>query len=230
MNGDVAPIRAPSATTVSQPRRLTPGRGSIRIALSFPTFRQRKHVKPRVIETAIGRRIRHLRQRCGLSLDGVAAKAGVSRSLLSKIENGRVSSPIATLANVAVALDTTVARLIGAGSDGRCVIVRRDERRRISGRGSAFGYGYEALGHKRLDKRMEPYLVTYPPGLPTAPRFTHRGEAFLFVLRGRVEFHHDSGRHVLGPGDSAYFDNEVPHGARALGRTPALALVVTVEG
>jgi hypothetical protein len=35
---------------------------------------------------------------------------------------------------------------------------------------------------------------------------------------------------VLGPGDSAYFDNQLPHGARALGRAPALALVVTTEG
>jgi hypothetical protein len=35
---------------------------------------------------------------------------------------------------------------------------------------------------------------------------------------------------VLGPGDSAYFDNEVPHGARALGGTTALALIVTAEG
>jgi transcriptional regulator with XRE-family HTH domain len=187
-------------------------------------------MKRRPIGLDIGHRIRRLRRRAGLTLDGVAVKAGISRSLVSKIENGRVSSPIATLANVAVALDTTLAHLIGAGSDQPCVIVRRDERKRISGQGSAFGYGYEALGHKRLDKRMEPFLVTYPPGVRTVPRLAHRGEAFLFVLRGRVEFHHDRARHVLGPGDSAYFDNEVPHGARALGGTTALALIVTAEG
>jgi transcriptional regulator with XRE-family HTH domain len=179
---------------------------------------------------AIGRRIRRLRRHRGLSIDGVAVKAGISRSLVSKIENGRVSSPIATLANVAAALDTTVGHLIGASSDPPCVIVRRYERKPISGAGSAIGYGYEALGHRRLEKRMEPFLVTYPPGLSKAPRLSHRGEAFLFVLRGRLEFHHDSERHVLGPGDSAYFDNQLPHGARALGRTPALALVVTAEG
>jgi transcriptional regulator with XRE-family HTH domain len=187
-------------------------------------------VKPRHAVEAIGRRIRRLRQRRGLSLDGVAGKAGISRSLVSKIENGRVSSPIATLANVAAALDTTVGHLIGASSDPPCVIVRRHERTPISGVGTPIGYGYEALGHRRLEKRMEPFLVTYPPGLPEAPRLSHRGEAFLFVLRGRVELHHGHERHVLGPGDSAYFDNQLPHGARALGRAPALALVVTAEG
>jgi transcriptional regulator with XRE-family HTH domain len=176
---------------------------------------------------AIGRRIRRLRHSRGLSLDGVAVKAGISRSLVSKIENGRVSSPIATLANVAAALDTSVGHLIGASSDPRCVVVRRHEGKLISGVGTAAGYAYEALGHRRLGKRMEPFLVTYPPGLREAPRLSHRGEAFLFVLRGRVEFHHDRERHVLGRGDSAYFDNELPHGARALGRAMALALVVT---
>jgi transcriptional regulator with XRE-family HTH domain len=198
--------------------------------LSFLRFVTGNPMKRGAIETDIGRRIRRLRQRCGLSLEGVAGKAGISRSLVSKIENGRVSSPIATLANVAAALHTTVGHLIAASSDQPCVIVRRDERKPTSGLGTAFGYGYEALGHKRLEKRMEPFLVTYPPGLPKAPRFSHRGEAFLFVLRGRVEFHHDNERHLLGPGDSAYFENQLPHGARALGRTPALALVVTVEG
>ncbi len=186
--------------------------------------------KHRAIALRIGRRIRRLRQQAGLSLDGVAGKAGISRSLVSKVENGRVASPIATLANIATALGTSVGHLIGADNDERCVVVRRGERKPISGVGTPFGYAYESLGHKRLDKRMEPFLVTYPPGLAEAPRFAHRGEGFLFVLRGRVEFQHDAARHVLGPGDSAYFDNELPHGARALGRTPAVALIVTVGG
>lgn len=186
-------------------------------------------MKPSSIESRIGRRIRRLRQGQGLSLEAVATKAHISRSLLSKVENARVSSPIATLANIATALDTTVGRLLGDGHEERCLVVRRDERKHIAGSGTEFGYSYEALGHKRLDKRMEPFLVTYPPGVEAAPRFSHGGEAFLFVLKGRIEFHHDRERAVLRTGDSVYFDNELPHGARGLGRTPSTALVVSVE-
>ena len=186
-------------------------------------------MKPSSIEGRIGRRIRRLRQTHGWSLDDVAGKAGISRSLLSKVENARVSSPIATLANIAAALGTAVGSLIGDENDERCVVVRRDERKRTAGHGSKFGYSYEALGHKRLDKLMEPFLVTYPPGLAEVPRFSHRGEAFMFVLTGRIEFHHDGARHVLRAGDSIYFDNELPHGGRALGRAPATVLVVTHE-
>lgn len=180
------------------------------------------------IESQIGRRVRRLRQSRGLSLGDVAAKAGLSRSLLSKVENARVSSPIATLANIATALDSTVGHLIGADSGERCVVVRRDERKLVTAK-QADGYTYETLGHKRLDKRMEPFLMTYPAGADVPPRYSHRGEAFMFVLKGRIEFHYDGRTMTLGPGDSVYFDNELPHGARASGARAAVALVVTLE-
>jgi transcriptional regulator with XRE-family HTH domain len=181
------------------------------------------------IEREIGRRIRRLRQAKALSLADVAAKAGLSRSLLSKVENARVSSPVATLVNIAAALDTSVGHLIGAGQSDRCVVVRRDERQKGAAKPEAGGYTYETLGHKRLDKRMEPFLFTYLPGEPVPPRYSHRGEAFMYVLKGRIEFHYDGRVMVLGPADSVYFDNELPHGARASGARPAVALLVTLE-
>lgn len=184
-------------------------------------------MKPSLITRRIGRRIRKLRQIQGLSLEAAASKANISKSLLSKIENSKVSSPIATVSNIAVALGTTVGNLLGV-EDGRgCVLVRRDERKPMARRGSPFGYTYDALGYKRLDKRMEPFIVTYPTGLKEVPSFSHSGEAFLFVLKGRLEFRHGGARFILSPGDCLYFDNELPHGGRALGRNGAVALIVT---
>ena len=186
-------------------------------------------MKQSALESHIGRRIRRLRTAQGWSLEAVATKANISRSLLSKVENGRVSSPIGTLANIATALGASVGGLIGGDQDQRCAVVRRDERKTITGKGTAFGYTYQALGHKRVDKRMEPFIVTYPPGIKQVEKFSHAGEAFLFVLKGRLEFHHDDAVFVLGPGDSVYLDNELPHGGRARGSSPAAALVVTYE-
>lgn len=186
-------------------------------------------MKPSALESDIGRRIRRLRTTQGWSLEAVATKANISRSLLSKVENGRVSSPIATLANIATALGASVGRLIGTDEDQRCVVVRRDERKPLTRKGTAFGYTYQALGYKRVDKRMEPFIVTYPAGIQKIEKFSHTGEAFLFVLKGRIELHYDDAMVVLQPGDSVYFDNELPHGCRARGAGPATALVVTYE-
>ena len=77
-------------------------------------------MKPSALESDIGRRIRRLRTTQGWSLEAVATKANISRSLLSKVENGRVSSPIATLANIAtlIGLLGTIRGLIAAGGAG----------------------------------------------------------------------------------------------------------------
>jgi transcriptional regulator with XRE-family HTH domain len=178
----------------------------------------------------IGRRIRAVRRSQGLTLEAVAVKANISTSLLSKLENGRVSSPIATLSNIVTALGTTVGHVLGTGDDERLVVVRAGERKRVAGRAARLGYVYESLGHTRIDKRMEPFLVTYEPGGPEAPPRAHPGESFFYVLDGRIEFRHGPGAVTLGAGDCAYFDNEIPHAARAAGRRAAVALLVTFNG
>lgn len=186
-------------------------------------------MKPLSVEHRIAQRIRRLRKAGGLSLDAVAAKASVSKSLLSKIENEKVSSPISTYSRIAVALGTTVGGLLGEGDGGTCTLVRRGERTPMPRSGSQVGYVYEALGHKRLDKRMEPFLVTFPAGRSEPPTFISRGEEFIFLLRGRLEFVHGQSRFVLGPGDCVYLDGDVPHGGRALGRRDAVALAVSAR-
>lgn len=51
-------------------------------------------------------------------------------------------------------------------------------------------------------------------------------EEFLFILSGKVEFDVGDDRYVLEEGDSLYFDANLPHKGRAIGRA-AKALVVT---
>ncbi len=186
-------------------------------------------MRAKSVTAEVGRRVRALRQSQGLTLDDVAAKANVSKFLLSRLENGRVSSSIATLSNVAAALGTTLGQILGDPTDERVVVVRARERKRVARRGGDVSYTYESLAHKRVVKRMEPFLVTYAPGGPEPPLRAHPGEGFLFVLTGRIEFRHGAERVALARGDSAYFDNEVPHSARALGRRGATALLVVLS-
>ncbi|MBI1734670.1 MAG: helix-turn-helix transcriptional regulator [Candidatus Rokubacteria bacterium] len=149
---------------------------------------------PARVEARLASRVRALRQARGLTLEAAARRAGVSKSLLSKIENARVASPLATYARVATAIGATLGDLVG---------------------------------NARPRRRMDPRLVMYPPGMEEAPRHTHAGEEFLFLLKGRIEFVHGDVPFVLGPGDALHLDAGVPHGARALGRAPAVAVVVT---
>ena len=47
---------------------------------------------------------------------------------------------------------------------------------------------------------------------------------------GRIEFRHGPSAVTLGAGDCVYFDNEIPHAARAAGPRAAVALLVTFNG
>lgn len=65
------------------------------------------------IDHRIAERVRSLRTERGLSLDDLAARSGISRSSLSRIENAEVSATAAALGKLGAAFGLTMSRLIG---------------------------------------------------------------------------------------------------------------------
>jgi quercetin dioxygenase-like cupin family protein len=77
---------------------------------------------------------------------------------------------------------------------------------------------------------MEPFLVTFEVKDPEdVIKFSHEGEEFAFVLEGQLEFSSDGETIVLNPGDSLYFDSDQLHGFRAVGDSPAKALITVSQ-
>ena len=170
----------------------------------------------------------------GFTQDLLAAKAGFTKGYLSKIENSKVIPPIGTLVKIAQVLDTDLADLFEAAptqaANEAVSIVRSWERETAIRGGSSFGYDYVALAHKRHHKQMEPFVMVFPSRVDKDIRFEHKGEEFMFILAGKVEFEATiEGRNktwILSPGDSAYFDAEIPHRGRSLrGKSRALVVI-----
>lgn len=181
------------------------------------------------LEKLVGSRIAGARARAGITLDRLAALTGFSKGYLSKIENSRKVPPIGSLARIAAALKTDITDLLhppSAAPEGGLSVVRAGERRPVVRGGTAFGYDYVSLADNRRDKKMEPFLFTFPSRIDKYVFFEHEGEEFMFVLTGRVEWQAGSRKLVLEPGDSIYFDARLPHRGRALDGE-ATALVVT---
>jgi transcriptional regulator with XRE-family HTH domain len=76
---------------------------------------------------ALGERIRLERQRRQLSLEVLAAQAGVSRSMLSHIERGEKVPSVLVLDRIATGLGTSIARLLGEERSRAVTVLRRDE-------------------------------------------------------------------------------------------------------
>lgn len=58
-----------------------------------------------VIIESVGRRIRFLRNQCGLSQEKLALKAGIDRTYLAGIESGKRNATIASLEKILIALE-----------------------------------------------------------------------------------------------------------------------------
>ncbi|MBT3360725.1 MAG: helix-turn-helix transcriptional regulator [Rhodospirillales bacterium] len=186
------------------------------------------------VHQMIGKRLRQLRKTRGVTLDTLAKSTGFTKSYLSKIENAKKVPPIASLARIAEALNTDLAFFfdangedVGSKGDGICV-VRANERETVMRGGSSFGYDYQALAHKKLDKLMEPFIFTFPPHVSKDFFFEHAQEELFFVLSGRVSFEANGTKVVLEPGDCVYIGSNIPHRGQSIGEK-ATALVVVAK-
>jgi len=191
-----------------------------------------KDVKDELKDLNLGQKIKTLRQRRGLSLRQVGEKANLSEPLLSQIESEVVAPPVATLLKISRALGVNIGYFFQEQeAEKHAVIVPKHERkkvfRRIHEDPSKVGYYYESLAYPKAEKNMEPFHVTFDvKKKEDLLFFTHKGEEFMYVLEGQLEFNYENETYSLGAGDSLYFDSSIPHAFRAVGKKNATAIDV----
>src|SRR3970040_297660 len=87
-----------------------------------------------------------LREIKGIPLEELAARTGLTKSYLSKVERGVSVPSVSTALRVAEAFETGVGDLFGVTtSNNDFVVVGKDERKPFSRKGATIGYRYEAI-------------------------------------------------------------------------------------
>jgi len=180
------------------------------------------------LEEVIGKNVRELRQTAGLSVADLATKVGISKAMLSKVENAMTSSSLNTLSVLAAGLDVPVTSLFrGADTEREAVYTAADTGPAIARTGTREGHIYEGRGALRgQHNRLEPLVVTLTADSETYPLFQHPGTEFIYMLKGRMTYSHSSSTYRLGPGDSLLFDGEGQHGPVSLDELPIRFLSV----
>ncbi|BBK34756.1 hypothetical protein STHU_53900 [Allostella humosa] len=161
----------------------------------------------------------------------MAARAGLSVGMLSKIENGRTSPSLATIQRLADALGVPVSAFLRSYDEQRdAVYVPAGQGLAIERRGTRAGHQYQLLGHG-IGKRVavEPYLITLTEKSEVFPVFQHAGQEFIHMLAGEVVYRHGVKAWLLRPGDSLLFDADAPHGPEELRRLPIRFLSILVS-
>lgn len=161
----------------------------------------------------IGVTLRQLRLAQGKTLDDIADITGLSKSLISKIENFRTIPSLPVLANICKALKTDMADLvqgIGINQQDPYVVVRADQRRSIS-RDEGEGYLYENIFNSSINATLfDSFVLTIDAGSKRGV-VTTDGMQFIFILEGQIEFRVGDDIVPLDAGDSLYFDGRIPH-------------------
>ena len=184
--------------------------------------------KSHTLEAAIGRQVRALRRKLDMTVTELAGQAGLSSGMLSKIENGLTSPSLATLKGLAGALNVPFTALFHKFEEQHsATFVKAGQGLKIERRGTRNGHQYQLLGHS-LGKSIavEPYLITLTHESEVFPVFQHEGLEFLYILEGRMTYRHGGDAYPMAPGDSLFFDAEVPHGPEALESLPIRFLSV----
>jgi transcriptional regulator with XRE-family HTH domain len=168
------------------------------------------------VEEQIGLRIRALRTLRAATLEQLAAEVKLTKGQLSKIENGKVSSPVSTLTRIAAALGVSPGHFFQTdGGQPRAVLVPKNARKTIVGRGSKLGHSYESLAFGLpFEKDFEPYLMRIDEKQidPEQNIFKHPGHELLFMIKGEMDYRHSGTVYHLKAGDSLFFDGNVDHG------------------
>lgn len=163
------------------------------------------------MEDGIGRNVRRIRKQQNQTLEEVATQCGFTRSLLSKIENGKTTPPIATLAKIAKALGVTVSDLIQSGHSSGTVYTKKAQIQPDTMVQTNKGYSFYAFAVQNSNKTMQPYFFHARKGEVKQHSFSHEGEEFVYMLSGQMKYKVGDIEYTLHEGDSIYFDSNEEH-------------------
>lgn len=182
---------------------------------------------PASLAAELGRQIRTIRRRRGLTLEEAGERAGITAGYLSQIERGLATPTLMSLKRIADSLSVRLGDLFQDGELASPYGVVRHDRR------PSFRHALTGQLHTYLTPtwggRMIAALYRLAPGEETTTLF-HAGEEFVYVLRGELEYRIGQRCSRMGAGDSLYFDASEPHSVANVGQTEAEWIWVTTHG
>ena len=159
----------------------------------------------------IGMRIRTLRKIQRRTLQDIADSCGFSRSLLSKIENGKIIPPVATLVRISEALGTHISNLLDDKQNGDDANFIKSEDILSNLLLTEKGYRISPLLGNMRDKKVQPFLFYINKHEFKDHQVSHPGDELVYILSGSIKFKVGVVEYSMTVGDSLYFNSRIPH-------------------
>lgn len=163
----------------------------------------------------LGRRLRTVRERAGLSQRALAKTTGVPNSTISLIESGKMNPSVGALRRILDGIPIGMSEFFAFEPEVEKTSFYTAEDLTEIGKGKL---SLKQVGANLFGRQMMILYETYDIGADTGRvLYGHEGEEGGIILAGRVEITVGTERKVLGPGDAYYFDSRAPHRFRQVG-------------
>lgn len=173
--------------------------------------------------SSFGARLKELRLRRGWTLQELAARSGLSRAFLSRLESGNRQASIAAALTLSRIFDVSMASLFDSPVDETpCVIVRAADAQEKT----INGLKYTPLSYAGKSFNLQPLRVKVSPSRRGNEHYHHDGEEWVYVLSGKLTLSLAGRTYDLEPGDAAHFDSRMAHRLIARGGRECEVLVV----
>jgi mannose-6-phosphate isomerase-like protein (cupin superfamily) len=157
-----------------------------------------------------------------MTVQQLAEASALSKGFISQVENDRTSPSLATLQDLARALETSAAYLV-VEEEQVLHIVRATERRRVLVGGNTSSVEVLSAYPKR---NLELLIAELPPGESAGDkRHYHHGEECMLCLEGRVSITCGDQTEILEAGDACHYDGRVPHAIENCGERTARVII-----
>jgi len=173
---------------------------------------------PTAITTAldlVAPRLRRVREQRGITLTDLSERTGISKSTLSRLENGQRRPSLELLLPLAQAYRVPLDDLVGAPDVG-------DPRIRLKARQV---HGRTVLPLTRPGG-VQAWKILIPASQTKPDPRAHDGFEWLYVLAGQMRLILGDQDLVLGVGEAAEFDTQLPHWFGSTGEGPAEVLSI----
>jgi len=174
----------------------------------------------------VGRKIKELRKNQDISLRQLSRRTGLSNSLLSQVENSKISPSIASLEKIARALDVNIVDFFEDTVVKEISITRKDNRRLLpSGKKGIY---LELLSRRVTDKKIQPVYMKFKTGNSSLQNcYNPDGEEFGIILSGKLELNFGNTKYILERGDSIHLDGSLAYSMKNAGASEVEAIWIT---
>ncbi len=158
----------------------------------------------------IGPKIRKARLEQGLKLKDVAKETGLSVSLISQVENNNTSPSLSTLIKLAGFLGMEASFFLENKKEKKSARVCHKKDRKVW-TSDDDKIHFELLNPSLRSDKFEVVYARIKRFEAPSAKYSHEGEEFGLVLKGRIQVELEDELHLLEEGDSIYFKSAIPH-------------------